>query len=31
MIRIIQSDSADIQSVSKYYSGELIKFVKKIL
>jgi len=31
MIRIIQANSPDINSVSKYYSGELIKFVKEVL
>jgi len=29
--RIIQSNSPDLISVSKYYSGLLIKFVKKVL
>lgn len=31
MVRIIQSNSPDFVSVSKYYSGELIKFVKEVL
>jgi hypothetical protein len=31
MVRIIQANSPDFVSVSKYYSGELIKFVKEVL
>lgn len=31
LIRIIQAESPDMNSVSKYYSGELIKFVKQVL
>ena len=31
MVRIIQANSQDMLSVSKYYSGELIKFVKRVL
>ena len=31
MVRIIQANSQDFVSVSKYYSGELIKFVKEVL
>jgi WASH complex subunit strumpellin len=31
MVRIIQANSPDTLSVSKYYSGELIKFVKHVL
>jgi len=31
MVRIIQAGSPDMMSVSKYYSGELIKFVKHVL
>jgi WASH complex subunit strumpellin len=31
MIRIIQANSPDMSSVSKYYSGELIKFVREVL
>lgn len=30
-IRIIQAQSPDLNSVSKYYSGELVKFVKEVL
>lgn len=31
MMRIIQANSPDDVSVSKYYSGELIKFAKNVL
>lgn len=31
MVRIIQANSPDTLSVSKYYSGELIKFVQHVL
>ncbi|CAD8147536.1 unnamed protein product [Paramecium pentaurelia] len=30
-IRIIQAGSPDLNSVTKYYSGELVKFVKEVL
>lgn len=30
-VRIIQSDSNDLISVSKFYSGQLMKFVKDVL
>ena len=31
LVRIIQSNSPDMLSVSKYYSGLMIKFVKEVL
>lgn len=31
MVRILQANSNDQNSVSKYYSGELVKFVKEVL
>jgi len=31
MVRIIQANSPDMLSVSKYYSGELVKFIKYVL
>ncbi|KRX07259.1 hypothetical protein PPERSA_00416 [Pseudocohnilembus persalinus] len=31
MVRIVQAQSPDLQSVSKYYSQELINFVKSVL
>lgn len=31
LIRVIESGSADLKSVAEYYSGELVKFVKKTL
>ena len=31
LIRIIESGSEDLRSVAQYYSGELVKFVKKTL
>jgi WASH complex subunit strumpellin len=31
MVRLLQSDSPDIDSVSKYYSNELIRIVKDVL
>jgi WASH complex subunit strumpellin len=29
--RIIEADSEDLVSVSSFYSGELVKFVKQVL
>ena len=31
MVRIVQANSPDMLSVSKYYSGELVKFIKYVL
>ena len=31
LVRIIQADSKDLISVSKYYSSLMIKFVKEVL
>jgi len=31
LIRIIESGSDDLRSVAQYYSGELVKFVKRVL
>ena len=31
LFRIMQADSPDDRTVSKYYSNELIKFVKEVL
>lgn len=31
LIRIIEANSEDLRSVAQYYSGELVKFVKKTL
>jgi WASH complex subunit strumpellin len=31
IVRIVQAESKDIESVSKYYSSELVKFVRKTL
>jgi len=31
MVRLIQCESPDIESVSKYYSNELIRIVKDVL
>ena len=31
LVRIIESNSADFRSVANYYSGELVKFVKRVL
>ena len=30
-MRIIESGSDDLRSVANYYSGELVKFVKRVL
>lgn len=31
LMRILQSGSQDLESVSKFYSGQLFKFVKSVL
>jgi WASH complex subunit strumpellin len=31
LVRIIEAGSEDLRSVANYYSGELVKFVKKVL
>ncbi len=31
LVRIIESGSEDLRSVANYYSGELVKFVKRVL
>ena len=31
LVRIIESGSDDLRSVANYYSGELVKFVKRVL
>jgi WASH complex subunit strumpellin len=31
LTRIIESGSDDLRSVANYYSGELVKFVKRVL
>lgn len=31
LVRIIESNSDDLRSVANFYSGELVKFVKRVL
>jgi len=31
LVRIIEAGSDDLRSVANYYSGELVKFVKRVL